>query len=80
MRVPAVFLLDEPLTHLEAPERIRLRTELASLQHGLGVTALYHEVRCADVKLGSGEWNLAHERHAPGEALIGSDPPAHGLQ
>jgi multiple sugar transport system ATP-binding protein len=41
VRVPAVFLLDEPLTHLEAAERIRLRTELASLQHGLGVTAVY---------------------------------------
>jgi multiple sugar transport system ATP-binding protein len=41
VRVPAVFLLDEPLTHLEAAERIRLRTELSSLQHGLGVTAVY---------------------------------------
>jgi multiple sugar transport system ATP-binding protein len=41
VRVPAVFLLDEPLTHLEPAERIRLRTELATLQHGLGVTAIY---------------------------------------
>jgi multiple sugar transport system ATP-binding protein len=41
VRLPAVFLLDEPLGHLEAAERIRLRTELATLQHGLGVTALY---------------------------------------
>ena len=41
VRVPAVFLLDEPLTHLDAAERIRLRTELASLQRGLGVTAVY---------------------------------------
>ena len=41
VRVPAVFLLDEPLTHLEAAERIRLRAELASLLHGLGVTAVY---------------------------------------
>src|SRR4051812_34049451 len=32
VRVPAVFLLDEPLTHLDAAERIRLRAELASLQ------------------------------------------------
>jgi multiple sugar transport system ATP-binding protein len=36
-----VFLLDEPLTHMDAGERIRLRTELAQLQHGLGVTAIY---------------------------------------
>jgi multiple sugar transport system ATP-binding protein len=41
VRVPAVFLLDEPLTHLEAAERIRLRTELGSLLHGLGTTAVY---------------------------------------
>ena len=41
VRVPAVFLLDEPLTHLDAAERIRLRAELASLQRGLGVTAIY---------------------------------------
>jgi multiple sugar transport system ATP-binding protein len=41
VRVPAVFLLDEPLTHLEAAERIRLRIELGSLLHGLGTTAVY---------------------------------------
>jgi multiple sugar transport system ATP-binding protein len=41
VRVPDVFLLDEPLTHMDAGERIRLRTELAQLQHGLGVTAVY---------------------------------------
>jgi multiple sugar transport system ATP-binding protein len=41
VRVPSVFLLDEPLTHMDAGERIRLRTELAQLQQGLGVTAVY---------------------------------------
>jgi multiple sugar transport system ATP-binding protein len=41
VRVPDVFLLDEPLTHMDAGERIRLRTELAQLQQGLGVTAIY---------------------------------------
>jgi multiple sugar transport system ATP-binding protein len=41
VRVPSVFLLDEPLTHLDAGERIRLRTELSQLQQGLGVTAIY---------------------------------------
>jgi multiple sugar transport system ATP-binding protein len=41
VRVPSVFLLDEPLTHMDAGERTRLRAELAQLQHGLGVTAVY---------------------------------------
>jgi multiple sugar transport system ATP-binding protein len=41
VRVPQVFLLDEPLTHLDAAERVRLRTELAQLQRGLGVTTIY---------------------------------------
>jgi multiple sugar transport system ATP-binding protein len=41
VRVPDVFLLDEPLTHMDAGERIRLRTQLAQLQQGLGVTAIY---------------------------------------
>jgi len=41
VRVPRVFLLDEPLTHLDAGERVRLRTELARLLRGLGVTTIY---------------------------------------
>jgi multiple sugar transport system ATP-binding protein len=41
VRLPAVFLLDEPLTHLEAAERVRLRAELASLLRGLEATAVY---------------------------------------
>ena len=41
VRVPSVFLLDEPLTHLDAGERIRLRTELARILRGLGATAIY---------------------------------------
>src|ERR687895_552740 len=34
-RVPEVSRRDEPLTHMDAGERTRLRTELAQLQHGL---------------------------------------------
>lgn len=41
VRVPQVFLLDEPLTHLDAGERIRLRTELAAFLRGLGTTTIY---------------------------------------
>ncbi|MQA83118.1 MAG: ATP-binding cassette domain-containing protein [Streptosporangiales bacterium] len=41
VRVPRVFLLDEPLGNLDAPRRQRLRSEIPRLIKGLGVTALY---------------------------------------
>ena len=41
VRRPSVFLLDEPLSMLDRPTRIRLRQELRLLQTGYGVTMLY---------------------------------------
>jgi multiple sugar transport system ATP-binding protein len=41
VRMPAVFLLDEPLTHLDAARRDRLRVELTTLQRGMGVTTVW---------------------------------------
>jgi multiple sugar transport system ATP-binding protein len=41
VRVPAAFLLDEPLTHLDAAQRNHLRIELVRLLRGLEVTAIY---------------------------------------
>jgi multiple sugar transport system ATP-binding protein len=41
VRVPSVFLLDEPLSHLDAAQRDELRQEVANLQRGLGVTTVY---------------------------------------
>jgi multiple sugar transport system ATP-binding protein len=41
VRVPEVFLLDEPLTHLDAARRDQLRQELRGLQRGMGVTTVY---------------------------------------
>lgn len=41
VRVPAAYLLDEPLANVDGPQRARMRTELARLQRGLGVTTLY---------------------------------------
>ncbi|HWD21305.1 MAG TPA: ABC transporter ATP-binding protein [Verrucomicrobiae bacterium] len=40
-RKPKVFLLDEPLSNLDAPLRVQLRGEIAALQRRLGVTMLF---------------------------------------
>jgi multiple sugar transport system ATP-binding protein len=40
VRKPSVFLLDEPLAHLDPGERLRLRRELALLVRGMGVTTI----------------------------------------
>jgi iron(III) transport system ATP-binding protein len=37
---PGLLLLDEPLSALDALERVRLRQEIRSLQHKLGVTTI----------------------------------------
>lgn len=41
VRVPRVLLLDEPMAHLDAPNRVRLRREIRELQRGYGVTTIY---------------------------------------
>lgn len=41
IRHPSVFLLDEPLSNLDAQLRVRLREELKNLQRSLGVTTVY---------------------------------------
>ncbi|WP_133513265.1 ABC transporter ATP-binding protein [Candidatus Thiosymbion oneisti] len=41
VRQPAVFLLDEPLSNLDAKLRVQMRTELARLQRRLGTTMVY---------------------------------------
>jgi multiple sugar transport system ATP-binding protein len=41
VREPAVFLMDEPLSNLDARLRLQIRTEIAALQRRLGVTTLY---------------------------------------
>ncbi len=41
VRVPAVFLMDEPLSRLDAHLRVLMRRELRLLQQGYGVTTLY---------------------------------------
>ena len=41
VRQPAVFLMDEPLSNLDAKLRVQMRAEIAQLQHRLGVTTIY---------------------------------------
>src|SRR5919199_237246 len=40
-RKPQVFLMDEPLSNLDAKLRVQTRTQIASLQRRLGVTTVY---------------------------------------
>jgi multiple sugar transport system ATP-binding protein len=41
VREPAVFLMDEPLSNLDAKLRVQMRAEIAGLQRDLGVTTVY---------------------------------------
>ncbi|KGQ22960.1 ABC transporter ATP-binding protein [Thermus filiformis] len=41
VREPQVFLMDEPLSNLDAKLRVEMRAEIAKLQRRLGVTTIY---------------------------------------
>jgi multiple sugar transport system ATP-binding protein len=41
VREPAAYLMDEPLSNLDAKLRVHMRAEIASLQGQLGVTTIY---------------------------------------
>lgn len=41
VRKPEVFLMDEPLSNLDAKLRVQTRTQIAELQRNLGVTTIY---------------------------------------
>jgi len=41
VRTPRVFLMDEPLSNLDAKLRVQMRSELKHLQHELRVTTIY---------------------------------------
>ena len=41
VRQPAAFLMDEPLSNLDAKLRVQMRAEIAGLQRDLGVTTFY---------------------------------------
>ena len=41
VREPQVFLMDEPLSNLDAKLRVQMRSEIAQVQHDLDVTTIY---------------------------------------
>ena len=41
VRDPSVFLMDEPLSNLDARLRVQMRAEVARIQHELGATTIY---------------------------------------
>ncbi len=41
VRQPKAFLMDEPLSNLDAKLRVQMRAEIARLQHDLGTTTVY---------------------------------------
>ena len=41
VRKPQVFLMDEPLSNLDAKLRVQMRAEIARIQHEVGVTTIY---------------------------------------
>src|SRR5881409_1681331 len=61
VRQPSVFLMDEPLSNLDAKLRVQMRADIAALQARLGVTTVYvthdqaeamtlgHRVACTSV-------------------------------
>ena len=41
VREPQAFLMDEPLSNLDAKLRVQMRAEIARIQRDLGVTTIY---------------------------------------
>ena len=41
VRQPDIFLIDEPLSNLDAKLRVHMRTELKRMQHEMGITTVY---------------------------------------
>jgi multiple sugar transport system ATP-binding protein len=41
VRRPQAFLMDEPLSNLDAKLRVQMRAEISRIQHSLGVTTIY---------------------------------------
>jgi len=57
VRQPSAFLMDEPLSNLDAKLRVQMRAEIARLQRELNVTTIYvtHDQSEA-MTLATGSW------------------------
>ena len=52
VREPQVFLMDEPLSNLDAKLRVATRTQIAALQRRLGITTVYVTHDQVEAKIG----------------------------
>lgn len=73
IRDAAVFLMDEPLSNLDAALRVRTRTEIKALQKQLGVTTIYvthdqEEAMVLSDKMAIMEGGLVQQYSTPDEA------------
>ena len=67
VREPQAFLMDEPLSNLDAKLRVQMRAEISSLQDELGVTT-----RLRDARPDRGDdHGRPRRRHAQGRAAAG---------
>jgi multiple sugar transport system ATP-binding protein len=72
VRKPAAFLLDEPLTHLDARLRVQMRADIARIQREVGVTTLYvthdqHEAMTLGDRVGVLRDGVLQQVGPPGE-------------
>ncbi len=64
VREPAVFLLDEPIAHLDAKLRNRMHAELRRIQKQLGTTTIYATPDYAEAMAMADRLAVAHEGRA----------------
>src|SRR5690606_34686646 len=72
VRQPQVFLMDEPLSNLDAKLRVQTRTQIASLQRRLVVTTVYvthdqYEALYLGVRIASLKYGLHQQVGTPSE-------------
>src|SRR6266568_1156688 len=58
VRQPRAFLMDEPLSNLDAKLRVQMRAEIAQLQRSLGTTTIY----------------VTHDQHLGADIVLGIRP------